>query len=88
MGKIVVKLFWRNLAHFLFHILDLQTVENKVNQHAYSKLSEFVGDITRIFENCRLYNHPTTQVFKCSQNLESFFAQKLVLLREKILTQT
>ena len=62
-------------------------MENRVNQQTYVKLAEFVGDVTRIFENCRLYNHPTTQVFKCAQNLESFFAQKLVLLREKILSQ-
>jgi nucleosome-remodeling factor subunit BPTF len=63
---------------------DLQTIENRVNQHYYERLCDFVGDITRIFENCRLFNQPTTQIAKCAESLESFFAQKLVLLREKI----
>lgn len=67
-----------------FALVDLQTVETRVNQHHYNRLSEFVGDVTRIFENCRLFNQPNTQVAKCAESLESFFAQKLGLLREKM----
>ena len=50
----------------------------------YRKLSEFVGDVMRIFENCRYFNQPDTQIMKCAEGLESFFAQKLALLREKL----
>ena len=65
---------------------DLQTVENRVASGHYGKLAEFVGDVMRIFENCRYFNQPNTQIMKCAEGLETFFAQKLGLLREKLET--
>ncbi len=38
----------------------------------------------RIFENCRYFNQPSSQIMKSAEALESFFAQKLSLLRDKI----
>ena len=73
----------------LFHSIiftDLQTVENRVSSGHYGKLVEFVGDVMRIFENCRYFNQPNTQIMKCAEGLETFFAQKLGLLREKLET--
>ncbi len=63
---------------------DLQKVEGRINDGHYVRLCEFVGDVARIFENCRLFNQPASQIAKCSEALENFFAQKLGLLREKI----
>ncbi len=53
-------------------------------KHNYTRLNEFVGDVVRIFENCRLFNQPASQIAKCSEALENFFVQKLVLLRDKL----
>jgi nucleosome-remodeling factor subunit BPTF len=55
-----------------------------VNQQHYKKLSEFVGDVMRIFENCRFFNLPNSAITKSAVALEAFFSQKLALLREKI----
>ncbi len=55
-----------------------------MNECDYDRLCDFVGDVVRIFENCRLFNQPNSQVAKCSEALESFFAQKLDLLRKNI----
>jgi hypothetical protein len=63
---------------------DLHTVETRLNDGHYDRLCDFVGDVVRIFENCRLYNQPNSQIAKCSEQLETFFVQKLQLLREKI----
>jgi hypothetical protein len=38
----------------------------------------------RIFENCRFFNQPNSQITKSAVALEGFFAQKLSQLREKI----
>jgi nucleosome-remodeling factor subunit BPTF len=64
---------------------DLQTVETRVNRNTYSRFCDFVGDISRIFENCRYFNQPNSQITKCAEALESFFTQKLSLAREKLL---
>ena len=69
---------------FKLIISDLQTIEDRVNQQYYNKLSEFVGDVMRIFENCRFFNQPNSQIMKSAIALESFFASKLTILREKI----
>jgi nucleosome-remodeling factor subunit BPTF len=66
--------------------MDLQTIDLRVNQGQYEKLAEFIGDITRIFENCRYFNPQGTAVAKAAENLENFFAQKITLVREKVLS--
>ena len=55
-----------------------------MNGGSYKRLCEFVGDVMRILENCRYYNQPGNPLLKNAENLEIFFAQKLVALREKL----
>jgi len=55
-----------------------------LNDCRYDRLAAFVGDVAKIFENCKLFNRPDSSVAKCAVGLEAFFSQKLVLLREKI----
>ena len=38
----------------------------------------------RIFENCRFFNPENSPITKTADNLESYFAQKLTLLREMV----
>jgi len=64
--------------------MDLSSVERKVNNGQYTKLCEFIGDVMRIFENCRFFNQPNTSIMKSAQSLEAFFSQKLSQLREKV----
>lgn len=65
--------------------MDLHTIETRVNDQHYERLCEFVGDFMRIFENCRYFNQPNSAIMRSAEALETFFAQKLVLLREKLL---
>merc|ERR1719430_561836 len=64
--------------------MDLQTIEGRVNYNQYNCLAEFIGDITRIFENCRYFNPQGTGVAKAAENLEIFLAQKIEGVREKV----
>ncbi|XP_040567508.1 nucleosome-remodeling factor subunit NURF301 [Lepeophtheirus salmonis] len=64
--------------------MDLQTIELRVNQSQYQRLSDFVGDVMRIFENCRYFNQDNSQVLRCAESLENYFAQKLAHVREKV----
>lgn len=67
---------------------DLQTVERKVNELSYSTLSEFIGDMTKIFDNCRYFNPKDSEFYRCAEGLESFFAQKIKYFREKLFETT
>ncbi|CAH0555321.1 unnamed protein product [Brassicogethes aeneus] len=64
--------------------MDLQMVENKINEQSYTKLSEFIGDMTKIFDNCRYYNPKESPFFKCAESLEAYFVNKIKCLRDKL----
>ncbi|KAI5633082.1 PHD-finger domain-containing protein [Phthorimaea operculella] len=68
--------------------MDLQTVERKVNEQSYSTLSEFIGDMTKIFDNCRYFNPKDSEFYRCAESLEAFFAQKIKYFREKLFETT
>uniref|UniRef100_A0A8C9VDX6 Bromodomain PHD finger transcription factor n=1 Tax=Scleropages formosus TaxID=113540 RepID=A0A8C9VDX6_SCLFO len=57
--------------------MDLSTMENRVQKRYYIKLTEFVADMTKIFDNCRYYNPSDSPFYQCAEVLESFFVQKL-----------
>lgn len=67
----------------LIMFADLQTIELRINDRSYKKLSEFIGDMTKIFDNCRYYNPKESPFFKCAESLETYFVHKIKSLREK-----
>ena len=40
--------------------MDLQTVKNKLQDHQYLRLQEFLGEVQLTFDNCILYNGETS----------------------------
>ncbi|XP_018571402.1 nucleosome-remodeling factor subunit NURF301 isoform X2 [Anoplophora glabripennis] len=64
--------------------MDLQMIENKINDKRYTKLSEFIGDMTKIFDNCRYYNPKESPFYKCAESLEAYFVNKIKCLRDKL----
>lgn len=65
------------MLYFLFLPVDLSTMEQRIQKRFYSKLTEFVADMTKIFDNCRYYNPSDSPFYQCAEFLESFFVQKL-----------
>ncbi|KAK3711795.1 hypothetical protein RRG08_036999 [Elysia crispata] len=61
--------------------MDLTIVEAKLNAKAYTKLNDFMKDMTKIFDNCRLYNPVDTPYFQCAEVVETYFAQRVKSLR-------
>lgn len=44
---------------------------------AYKRLVGFVADVSKIFNNCRLYNPKDSAFYRCAEVVERFFVQKL-----------
>uniref|UniRef100_A0A803YPU1 Bromodomain PHD finger transcription factor n=1 Tax=Meleagris gallopavo TaxID=9103 RepID=A0A803YPU1_MELGA len=57
--------------------MDLATMEERILKRYYKKVTEFVADMTKIFDNCRYYNPSDSPFYQCAEVLESFFVQKL-----------
>ncbi|EDV95519.1 GH15750 [Drosophila grimshawi] len=67
--------------------MDLKQMESKLESNTYTKLAEFIGDMTKIFDNCRYYNPKESSFYKCAEALESFFVQKIKSFRENVVGQ-
>ncbi|XP_052262825.1 nucleosome-remodeling factor subunit BPTF-like isoform X2 [Dreissena polymorpha] len=65
--------------------MDLSQVEANLDGHEYRRLTDFIKDVTKIFNNCRLYNPPDTPFFQCAEVLETYFVQRLKALKDKFL---
>ena len=57
--------------------MDLDTMACKLKGKKYTTLTEFVADVSRIFDNCRFYNVTGSSYYRCAEVLENFFVQKL-----------
>lgn len=64
--------------------MDLKKIEKKINAQIYTKLSEFIGDMTKIFDNCRYYNPKESAFYKCAESVEGYFVQKIKNFRETV----
>lgn len=64
--------------------MDLTTVERRLQNRHYVKLIEFIKDVTKIFDNCRLYNTAETPFYQCAEVLDTFFVQRLKSLKDRI----
>ncbi|XP_054160935.1 nucleosome-remodeling factor subunit BPTF-like [Oppia nitens] len=64
--------------------IDLKTVESRINRENYESLAQFIGDITKMFDNCRYYNARNSPFFQCAEQLEAFFVSKIKTFRENM----
>ncbi|XP_037804933.1 histone acetyltransferase KAT2A-like isoform X1 [Penaeus monodon] len=57
--------------------MDLKTMTERLKARYYVKARLFNADMLRIFKNCRFYNHPETEYYKCANNLEKYYLSKM-----------
>ena len=70
-----------------FQLADLSIIESRVNRSEYSCLAEFLGDMTRILENCRYFNPAGTRVAAAAEGLEQWLARQIPGVRDKVAMQ-
>ena len=62
---------------FIKYPMDLQTVGARITKGYYITRSMFIADVNRIFNNCRLYNDPSTDYYKSADTLQKYFISEL-----------
>ena len=66
----------------LFFVTDLRTMTERLKSGYFSSKKLFIADMMRIFTNCRTYNAPDTEYYKCANTVERFFLSKVKELRK------
>lgn len=84
MGRFLLFFFVKIGLNGFFMVLDLSKVEMKLNKHQYERYVDFIHDVAKIFENCRLFNPAESTFCKCANALEKLFVEKLKTLKPKI----
>ena len=59
------------------HPMDLGTVKKNLLDHKYSNFKEFMEDINLIWNNCRTYNLPGSEIVKMANHCEKMFNKQL-----------
>lgn len=57
--------------------MDLKTITERLKSRYYVHKHVFQADVSRIFTNCRSYNDPDTDYYRCANILEKFFHSKM-----------
>ncbi|XP_031441936.1 histone acetyltransferase KAT2B isoform X3 [Clupea harengus] len=57
--------------------MDLKTMSERLKSRYYTTRKLFMADMQRIFTNCREYNPPESEYYKCASLLEKFFYTKI-----------
>ncbi|XP_055382309.1 histone acetyltransferase KAT2A [Condylostylus longicornis] len=57
--------------------MDLKTMTDRLKKGYYVTRRLFMADMARIFSNCRLYNSPDTEYYRCANSLERYFQTKM-----------
>jgi histone acetyltransferase len=63
-----------------FH-LDLKTMTDRLKAGYYSTKKLFAADMLRVFKNCRTYNAPDTEYYRCANTMERYFLSKIKEVR-------
>jgi len=63
--------------------MDLSTVQRRLEDLEYQRLSDFTSDVCRIFENSRVYNPKDSPIVQCADILEKRFRENLVEARNQ-----
>lgn len=62
--------------------MDLEKVQKKLNDGQYRSKEEFRYDITKIFDNARIYNQEETIYYKYANQLQNYVRPMLDRLKE------
>lgn len=65
------------LSVFVPSSADLKTMSERLKSRYYTTRKLFMADMQRIFTNCREYNPPESEYYKCANLLEKFFYTKI-----------
>ncbi|KAH8307051.1 hypothetical protein KR044_004017 [Drosophila immigrans] len=57
--------------------MDLKTMGERLKRGYYQTRRLFMADMARIFTNCRFYNSPETEYYRCANSLERYFQTKM-----------
>ncbi|XP_022200886.1 histone acetyltransferase KAT2A isoform X2 [Nilaparvata lugens] len=67
----------RDYYSIIKYPMDLKTMGQRLKAGYYTTRRLFIADMTRIFNNCRIYNPPESELYLFANNLEKYFQTRM-----------
>lgn len=64
--------------------IDMQVIEQRLKNGFYRTHHIFMADFRRMFDNCRIYNKPDTEYYKCAENMEARFKEEMLKVEQEL----
>jgi len=71
-----VKLNIHDYFDIIKNPMDFGTIKKKLNNNAYKKGEDFIKDLDLVFENCRIYNKPDSDVINSCNVVQSVYLKQ------------
>ncbi|GAB1301184.1 Histone acetyltransferase KAT2B [Apodemus speciosus] len=68
---------YSTLKNILQQVKYLKTMSERLRNRYYVSKKLFMADLQRVFTNCKEYNPPESEYYKCASILEKFFFSKI-----------
>ncbi|KHJ86262.1 Bromodomain protein [Oesophagostomum dentatum] len=73
-----------NYLEVVEHPIDLSIIQKRLENLEYQRLKDFTRDMSRLFENARLFYPRDSNVYQCADTLEKIFEHSLAEVRAEI----
>ncbi|EPB77300.1 Bromodomain protein [Ancylostoma ceylanicum] len=73
-----------NYLEIVEHPIDLSVIQRRLENLEYQRLKDFTRDMSRLFENARLFYPKDSNVYQCADTLEKIFEHSLAEVRAEI----
>ncbi|XGW10510.1 hypothetical protein V3C99_012196, partial [Haemonchus contortus] len=73
-----------NYLDVVEHPIDLSIIQQRLENLEYQRLKDFTRDMSRLFENARIFYPRDSNVYHCAETLEKIFEHALVEVRAEI----
>ena len=64
--------------------IDMELIDKRIKSNYYRTLEDFSADVNLIFENCKLYNRPTSKLFIDAQKLQRILKNEFTKCQENL----
>ncbi|EEB08625.2 RSC complex subunit Rsc1 [Schizosaccharomyces japonicus yFS275] len=65
------------------HPMALEVIQKKLNKHQYQSIDEFVKDFYLMFDNAKVFNDPSSQVYRDADFLERYLTDVMKVESQK-----
>ena len=75
--------FWEDYRSIITYPIDLTSIRAKIYDGDYAGVGNFEFDMRKVFDNCKKFNDPNSQIYENANTLEDVFNKLFKPVKKK-----